>query len=108
MQYAKDIDFLDSLAKVMTNSLQQMLSVSEDDAARVCEAVTQAIQTRWGGMSVYIGKKDKRALALRDEQIVEEVQKHGVTLELCRRHRLSEQRIRQIVNAVKDKRKEIF
>jgi Mor family transcriptional regulator len=64
------------------------------------------VRRLWGGISVYVCKTDAAGLELRPQEIYEAWRREGITLDLCRRYGLSEQRVRQIVAVKRRERRQ--
>ena len=90
-------EFLADLADQVALNLQRKHGVTADRATDIGVSVAEAMRLLWGGLSIYICKTDAAAMCHRHNEIYDDWRQGGMTVDLVRRHGLTEQRIRQIV-----------
>lgn len=93
----KQPDFLENLSQWLARALMKRLGLEEGEARDVARATVEKTRQVWGGLSVYVPKQDKEAARETHSRIYEDWRKDGMSIGLCKKYGLSEQRIRQIV-----------
>ena len=89
--------FIETLADQIALKLQKKHAVHPDSATEIGVEVAEEIRRLWGGLSIYICKKDTAGQEEKHREIYNAYLSDGLTPALCRRFGYTEQRIRQII-----------
>lgn len=92
-------EFLAELAGQMAELLIAR-GLPADQAAEIGREAAERVRQTWGGIEVYIPKGRSFTLSQRDIEIWNEWNGRNV-VELCRKHDLTEQRLYQILDAMR-------